>query len=111
MRPFKEEFPMQNIHHHFIGGVYAKELRIPAGYQLGSHAHKYDHMSLLVSGCVVLHIGDSLTVMHGPRIMNIEAGSVHRLVAVTDAIWLCIHATDVVDPDAVDETLTLKEDV
>lgn len=106
--PFSEMFPAENIRHHFIGGVYAKEVRIPAGFVLASHVHRFDHMSILVSGAVSLAVDGETQLYEGPHIFNIRAGAVHTICALSDSVWLCIHATDVVDPDKVDKTLIVE---
>lgn len=111
MQPFADIFPPENIRHHFIGGVYSKELRIPRGFTLASHLHHFDHMSILAAGYVSLTVDDETRSFHAPHVFNIRAGERHTLRALSDAIWFCIHATDCVDPDTVDETLVMKESV
>ena len=110
MRPFAEVFPAANIHHHFVGqdqarGVYAKELHIPAGWTLGEHRHDYDHLSILSSGTVRLTRGGATEEFTGSCAITIKAGVTHTLVALTDAVWYCIHPTDCTDPDQVDDVL------
>tara|TARA_R110000868_G_scaffold143298_1_gene361344 strand:- start:4152 stop:4487 length:336 start_codon:yes stop_codon:yes gene_type:complete len=111
MKPFAEEFPAGNISHHFAGGVYAKELVIPAGFWLKSHRHVYDHISVLASGTVRLTIRGETHEMVGPRTIIVPAWADHEIEAVTTAVWLCIHATSAADPDTVDETLIAREPV
>lgn len=113
-RPFADVFPAANIHHHFVGqdeakGVYAKELHIPAGFRLVSHAHPYDHLSILVSGEITLEVGDRWQKMVGPCAVTIKAGEHHTLRAYTDAVWFCIHPTDETDAAKVDDAI-LKPD-
>ena len=105
LQPFADAFPSGNIRHHFIGGVYAKELLIPAGFRLVSHRHKYDHLSILASGAVWLTIDDKTRLATGPCALNIPAGKEHMVQAETDAVWFCIHPTDETDYAKVDETL------
>lgn len=94
------------IEHHFGGGVYVKETRIPVGTQLRQHAHKHDHLSWLSSGKVVVSInGEELPAIEGPCMLKIAAHQVHAVRALTDAIWLCIWSTDATDPDKVDEAI------
>jgi quercetin dioxygenase-like cupin family protein len=109
--PFVDVFPVGNISHHFIGqdqakGVYAKELRIPAGYLLVSHAHSYDHLSILASGQIALDVkGEPTRVLTGPVALNIKAGLEHAVRSLTDAVWYCIHPTDETDVGKVDEAI------
>jgi quercetin dioxygenase-like cupin family protein len=106
VKPFAEVFPAENIHHHFTAGVYAKQLHIPAGSRLITHAHKYDHLSILASGSVLWTAGDAApAAMRGPCVVQVPAGVTHSLYAITDAVWFCIHATDATDADQVDAAI------
>lgn len=97
------------ISHHFGGGVYAKETAIPAGASLQQHAHPFEHLSWLSSGTVMVEVEDEGEIVTGPRMLTIAAGKRHRVTALTDALWLCIHATEETDPAAVDAAI-LNED-
>jgi len=110
--PFVEVFPADNIRHVFVGqdapgkGLYAKELRIPAGFDLVSHSHAYDHLSVLASGTVLWSSGgQTVRRLRGPCAVTVEAGVEHSLRAVTDAVWYCIHPTDESDPAKVDAVI------
>lgn len=107
---FADIFPAGNVSHHFVGqdqakGVYAKELRIPAGVWLVSHAHAYDHLAVLASGTATLTVDDKEQTITGPCAVTIKAGEHHKLTAVTDAVWFCIHPTDETDADKVDDVI------
>ena len=92
---------MPEINHHFGGGVYAKETIIPAGMILVQHKHKYDHLSILASGSIILDIDGVHIPMTGPVAITVEAGKHHGVKAVTDTVWYCIHAASVADDDAL----------
>ena len=94
-----------DIKHHFAGGVYAKETRIPAGVTLTQHVHKYDHLSILSSGTAVVMVDGVSTPYTGPRFLNIVAGKAHSVTAVTDVLWFCVHATEETDAGKVDAAI------
>jgi len=98
------------IKHHFAGGVYAKETYIPAGLVLVQHKHNFDHLSFLVSGTVELRVDDESRTLTGPAALEITAGKHHGVKALTDSVWLCIHATDCTDHEHVDEVLIAPSD-
>lgn len=93
------------ISHHFGGGVYVKETRIPANMRLVQHIHEHDHLSVLMSGEVVVSVDGVQTHYTAPAVLTISAGKAHEVVSITDAVWLCIHATDETDPEQVDQVL------
>jgi len=94
-----------DVHHHFSSGVYAKEVTIPAGMTLVQHRHKFDHMSVLASGTAMVSVGGKSAQFVGPAVLNIAAGQIHAVTAVTEVVWLCIHATDEVDPEKIDHEI------
>lgn len=96
--------------HHFSSGVYAKETRIPKGMILVQHKHHYDHISILASGTVELEVDGVRSAISGPTCLTIEANKHHGVKALTDCVWFCIHATDVADPNKVDEVLISDSD-
>jgi quercetin dioxygenase-like cupin family protein len=106
--------PAAAIRHHFAGqddakGMYAKETRIPAGMWLLQHVHAYDHLSILASGVVRLEVDGGVLELHGPRAIAIRKGQSHKVTAITDAVWFCIHPTDETDADKVDDVILRRE--
>ncbi len=99
-----------DLKHHFSSGVYAKETRIPAGLRLKQHAHPFDHMSILASGTVRVRADGWVESFRGPAVLEMKAGVVHEVEAVTDATWFCLHATDETDPDKVDQRILGEQD-
>ena len=93
------------ITHHFGGGVYVKQTFVPANTVLEQHKHTFDHLSFVVSGMVIVECGSERHVMHGPSSILIKAGKAHAFNAITDSVVLCVHRTDVLDPELVDQTL------
>jgi quercetin dioxygenase-like cupin family protein len=93
------------IQHHFSDGVYARQMKLPAGHFAVTHAHTYDHLSILASGEVTVEIDNVKVTYKAPAVITILAGRHHRIEARQDAVWFCIHATDEKDPVRLDEVL------
>lgn len=94
-----------DIEHHFGGGCYIKRADMPAGTFLAQHEHPHDHLSVLVSGTVRLKVDNAVVQLTGPQIILVEKGRSHSVEALTDAVWLCVWATDDTDPQTVDQTI------
>lgn len=94
-----------HVDHYFGGGVYAKETVIPAGVELCQHIHPHDHLSILARGCVRVEAGDEVREVGAPACLTIKAGVPHKVTALTDALWYCLHATDDTDPATVDTSI------
>lgn len=88
--------------HHFSSGVYAKEMHLPKGFYAVSHAHAYDHMSILGKGVVEVKTDDWTKVVSAPACLEVKAGVHHMITALEDATWFCIHATEETDPEKID---------
>lgn len=93
------------ITHHFAGGVYAKEMRIPAGSAIGKHVHDFDHLSALVAGSVRLTVAGVARDYTAPAVLIIKAGAEHVVHAIADSVWMCLHRSDVVDELQIDDAL------
>lgn len=93
------------IQHHFSAGVYAKQMHLPAGGYAETHAHCYDHMSILVSGDVQVELDGEVSEYSAPAVVHIRAGKKHRILGLTPSVWFCVHATEETDSEKVDEVL------
>lgn len=92
------------VKHHSAGGIYMREQKLDAGGKVEKHEHPYDHLSFLCSGSAIVSVDDDIQYMEGPCALEVKAGKRHQIQAITDIIWLCIHAESVADPE-----ITLKE--
>lgn len=98
--------------HHFSSGLYAKQMLLPKGYFAVSHAHNYDHLSILAKGKVIVKTDNDNGVEYtAPVCIEIKKELHHSITALEDAVWFCIHATSETDVDKVDEVLIKKEGV
>lgn len=91
--------------HHFSDGLYAKQMHIPAGYEAGSHAHNYSHLSILAKGRVIVETDGWKQEFKAPACIEIAAGIHHKITSLEDSVWFCVHATEETDISKVDETL------
>jgi quercetin dioxygenase-like cupin family protein len=93
------------IVHHFSDGIYARQMSLQKNLFAVTHAHEYDHLSILASGRVIVEIDGNSEEFAAPACINISAGKHHRIVALEDSVWFCVHATDETDVDKLDEVL------
>lgn len=98
------------VEHHFGGGVYAKQVDLKkAGTTLLGHRHKYDHLSILARGSVLLIVDGESAEHRAPACLTIAAGKHHEIVSLEpDTVWYCVHAIPselAGNPDAADAAL------
>lgn len=91
------------IRHHFAGGVYMREQVLEAGKEVGKHVHDYDHLSYLASGSASVEVDGALQTLVAPSVLVVKAGQTHRIQALTDIVWLCIHAENVADAETLNK--------
>ncbi len=101
------------IQHYFSSNLYAKHMVIKDGFEVSSHKHNFDHLSILSSGCVILEVDGEQSTHYSPTVIEIKAGKTHKIQAVNgDAVWFCIHgiADGEVNSDNIDDVLIKKKD-
>ena len=95
--------------HHFSAGVYIREMTLKAQHTVETHMHIYDHFGLLGEGRVAVELDRHVEVFEGPCVIEIKAGKEHRITALTDVTWFCIHATSETDAENIDVVLIKGE--
>jgi quercetin dioxygenase-like cupin family protein len=97
-----------HIQHHFSDGVYAKQMALPKGHFAVSHKHNYSHLSVLASGEALVEVDGIVNLYKAPACIHIAADTEHKITALEDVVWYCIHATDETDVEKIDKVL-IKE--
>lgn len=90
------------IFHHFSDNEYAKEVYVPQGVYLKSHKHKFSHLSILCSGTAEVEVDGKSQTYEAPTCLNIAAGCTHKVTAITNIVWFCIHATQEKNVDKIE---------
>jgi quercetin dioxygenase-like cupin family protein len=77
-----------------VNNVFIKQLFFAlAGQQAITHAHVYDHQTLLAVGALRLTVDGVATEYQAPAILVIAAGKHHGMTALVDGtVAYCIHA-------------------
>lgn len=89
------------------GGVFVVETIAPAGWELESHRHRHAHTSVLVSGVADVTIDGVTQRLEGYQLVTVPAGTVHKVVAVTPIVWLCLWAGLLAPRQEVEDSLRL----
>ena len=97
-----------NITHHFSDGLYAKQMHLPKDHYAETHSHHYSHLSILAKGKVIVELDGIKTEYTAPACIEIKAEAKHKITALEDVTWYCVHATEETDPNKVDQVL-IKE--
>ena len=96
------------IQHYFSSGVYAKRMILQAGASINTHQHNFDHMSILAQGNAEVTVDGQSKIYFAPTVIEIKAKKTHHIKAIFECHWYCIHATNIVDPELIDEEIIIE---
>lgn len=91
------------VRHFFAPGICVREISMPAGSMAVGHLQKYDHLNVFLSGKVRMLMDDgSFEDLHAPMIFVGKPGRKIGYI-FEDMVWQNIYATDLTDPEAVED--------
>lgn len=93
------ELPVVN---HFLPGMYARELHIPAGVMLTGKIHKTAHMNVLSKGTITVWTEDGMKELSAPYSFMSKPGTKRIGLAHTDVVWTTYHFTFETDLDRIE---------
>ena len=88
-------------------GIFVVETIAKAGWALASHEHTHSHLSVLVSGIADVTVNGKTERMTGYQMISIPANTVHKVVAITDIVWLCLWADHLAPHELAENSLKL----
>lgn len=92
--------------HHFSPGLYARELRIPAGVVLTGKIHRTEHINVVSAGRMVVYSEDGgVREICAPFTFISKPGAKRVGIALEDTVWTCFHATSETDLDKLESDL------
>lgn len=94
------------VRHYFIPGMYAREIRIPAGTVLTGAVHKHESIVVLSAGRLVLATENGPLEVAAPFTMICHPGAKNLATALEDSVWTNFFVTDETDLDKLVEELT-----
>ena len=96
--------------HHFADGVYGRELRIPAGVAVIGKMHRHSTLNVLAAGELAVTTPDGPQVLKAPAVFVSPAGAKKLGVAITDCVFLNVHASRETDLDKLEAELIVPAD-
>lgn len=98
------------IEHHFAEGVYAREMRAPAGAVVTGKIHKQSQINILSKGTMSVVLGERTEEVSAPFTIVAPAGSKRAFFCHTDCVWTTILGTHEQDPDKIEDELTTNSE-
>lgn len=97
------------VFHHFSKGLYAREIRIPAGVLLTGKIHKHEHLNIILSGKCRIITDDTDQVLSGPCTFTAFAGVKKVIYAIENTVFMNVHATDLTDIDKIEREFVTED--
>lgn len=93
------------------GNVLIRRFVLRKGEVVPGHAHRFDHLSLLLRGRMRVTVDGHEKTYSAPQEVVMAKGLTHRLEALDDnTIWLCIFACRDADGSAVENIVNAQMD-
>lgn len=95
--------------HYFAGGMYCRRLWRPAGTLIVGKIHKAPHFFLCAAGEIIAWSEHGMRKLLAGDVIESKPGTKRVTLAMTDAIGITIHKTDLTNIDEIEAEL-IEED-
>ena len=97
------------VTHRFNGGMYSRQIKIPAGTMLVGRVHKFDHFDVMLSGDITVSTDTGETKrLTGYNVFEGKAGKKRAGYAHEDTHWITFHSAEIRNEDEMYDYLTCK---
>lgn len=97
------------VTHHFGPGIYMREAFLPAGTYVMGHAHKDEHMNIMIKGKMAVIVNGEAKVIEGPYIFTGQPGRKFAYI-IEDTVFVNAYATEETDVEKLEEMFVDKSD-
>ncbi len=99
------------LKHVFTEGIYLRELRLEEGTTIVGKIHKEDHIVFLLHGIIAVATDNGVQEYEAPCYIKSPAGVKRVAHAITDIIWVNIHAnpTNTEDLEELENNIIAKD--
>lgn len=95
------------VAHHFGPGIYIREAFLPAGTYVMGHAHKSEHMNVMLKGKMAVIVDGEAKIIEAPCIFTGRAGRKFAYI-IDDVVFQNIYATEETDIDVIEDMFVDK---
>jgi len=98
--------------HTFAGGVYIREIFIPAGTLIMGKRHRGKTCNILMKGELLLYVSEEDKPAHikGPLVFESPANAKKLAFCLSDAVFMNIHPTEKTDLKEIEEEFIITEE-
>ena len=97
------------VTHRIHGGMYARQITIPAGVVITGQIYKYDHLEFMISGDATVASEMGPIRLEGYHSLSGHAGKKRGIMAHTDTVWMTVHTPDGAEGEKIQDSITAKD--
>jgi quercetin dioxygenase-like cupin family protein len=102
------------VTHHFLPGIYAREIMMPAGMTGVGHKHRTQHLNVVLTGHAIVTWDGHTEEIHAPHVFESMPGAQKAFQVVEDFRFMTVHPnpknlTDIVEIER--EIFDLPEEI
>lgn len=105
-----EDNPGCHMEHHFVPGLYAREMHLPQGMVNVSETHLSEHLFVVSLGHVMVYQEkeERWVEIQAPYTGVTKPGARRFVIALADTIWTTFHVTDKTDIAEIEREILLQ---
>lgn len=96
------------IKHYHAPGLYGREMWMPKDCLITGKIHKTEHICVLSMGKVTVSDGGTVSTYEAPATIISRVGAKRAIYAHEDSLWTNFHATELDDPEEIEEEIIAK---
>jgi len=95
--------------HHFSGGLYARELTLPAGSTVVGKIHRHAHLNVILKGHVTVTTPYGTEDLHGPCIFESKPDTKRAVYTHEETTWITFHPTEETSVQKIEQDIILPD--
>ena len=97
--------------HRFTPGLYTREMTVPAGVMITGMIHKTEHISIMLSGKMLIPdpVNGGTMEIQAPIVEIAKPGIKRVGIAIEEVIWITVHPTELTDVDEILEQIVTND--
>lgn len=103
-QPKEQQLEIEPVHY-FAGGLYAREITIPAGALVTGKVHREEHINIVSKGALTVWTEDGMRYLQAPYAFVSRPGTKRVGLAHEETVWTTLHA----NPENIRDVHELEE--
>lgn len=97
--------------HRFTPGLYTREMTVPAGVMVTGMIHKTEHISIMLSGKMLIPdpVNGGSMEIQAPIVEVAQPGIKRVGIAIEEVVWITVHPTELTDVDEILEQIVTND--